>query len=115
MDSMTKRIPDESRKEIIRLYDNGSGLTPAEIARQTGVSYSSVYGLTRVRQRDNPETGQPETSNGPKVFKDELGNDVIAKIERDQIQKIKVHGVVRRNHERNLIYASVLEVQFGYS
>ncbi|MDP6548117.1 MAG: helix-turn-helix transcriptional regulator [Candidatus Woesearchaeota archaeon] len=42
----------------MRLYDYGSGLSPAEIARQTGVSYSSVYGLTRARQRVNPETGR---------------------------------------------------------
>ena len=56
---MPRRIPDETRKEIIRLYDNGSGLSPAEIARQTDISYSSVYGLTRARQRVNPETGQP--------------------------------------------------------
>ena len=56
---MRKRIPERAREEIIRLYDNGSGLSPAEIARQTGVSYSSVYGLTRIRQRVNPETGEP--------------------------------------------------------
>ena len=56
---MPRRIPDEKREEIIRLYDNGGGMSPAEIARQTGVSYSSVYGLTKVRQRTNPETGKP--------------------------------------------------------
>ena len=56
---MPRRIPDEKREEIIRLYDNGGGMSPAEIARQTGVSYSSVYGLTKVRQRVNPETGEP--------------------------------------------------------
>ena len=55
---MPKRIPDKTREEIIRLYNNGSGQSPAEISRQTGVSYSSVYGWTRVRQRINPETKQ---------------------------------------------------------
>lgn len=48
---MPKRLPEETREEIIRLYDNDNGLTPVEIARQTGVSYSSVYGLTRVKER----------------------------------------------------------------
>ena len=48
---MVKILPKETREEIIRLYDNGSGLTPAEIARQTGVSYSSVYGLTRTKEK----------------------------------------------------------------
>src|SRR3989344_5126405 len=56
---MPKKIPPETKEEIIRLYDNGRGLNPLEIVRQTGVSYSSVYGLTRARQRINPETGQP--------------------------------------------------------
>ena len=55
---MPKRLPEETREEIIRLYDNGSGLTPTQIARQTRVSYSSVYGLTRARQRVDPETRQ---------------------------------------------------------
>ena len=48
---MPKKIPPETKEEIIRLYDNGRGLNPLEIVRQTGVSYSSVYGLTRARQR----------------------------------------------------------------
>ena len=56
---MPRRIPDETKEKIIRLYDNGSGLSPAEIAKQTDISYSSVYGLTRAKQRVNPETGQP--------------------------------------------------------
>jgi transcriptional regulator with XRE-family HTH domain len=56
---MPRRILDKTREEIIRLYDNGHGLSPAKIARQTGISYSSVYGLTRARQRVNPETGLP--------------------------------------------------------
>ena len=52
------RIPKETREEIIRLYNNGDGLPPAEIGRQTGIPYSSVYGLTIARQRINPETGE---------------------------------------------------------
>lgn len=56
---MSKRIPDEIRQEISRLYNNGKGLSPTEIARQTGVSYFSVYGMTRARQRINPDTGNP--------------------------------------------------------
>ena len=55
---MPKRIPEEAREEISRLYDDGRGASPAEIARQVGVSYASVYGMTRARQRVNPETGE---------------------------------------------------------
>ena len=54
---MPKRIPEETRKEIGRLYDNGRGISPAEIARQTGVSYASVYGMTKARQRMNSYIG----------------------------------------------------------
>ena len=50
------RIPEETKEEIIRLYNNGDGLPPAEIGRQTGVSYSSVYSLTRLRKRTYPGT-----------------------------------------------------------
>ena len=52
------RISKKVREEINRLYNNGEGLSLAEIARQTMVSYSSVYLMTSVRQRINPETGQ---------------------------------------------------------
>jgi len=55
---MPKRIPEETREEISRLYDNSNGLSPAEIARQTGFSYALVYRMTRVRQRVNPDTGK---------------------------------------------------------
>jgi len=48
---MLKKLPEETREEIIKLYDNGSGLTPTEVARQTGVSYSYVYGITRAKER----------------------------------------------------------------
>ncbi len=53
---MPRRIPEEEREEISRLYDQG--LRPSEIARQTGVSYASVYGMTKARQRINPDTGE---------------------------------------------------------
>ncbi len=46
---MPKRIPEEIRAEIQRLYD--SGLKPSEIARRTLVSYCSVYDLTKAKQR----------------------------------------------------------------
>jgi len=49
---MPKRIPEETREEISRLYDNGRGLSPAEIARQIGVSYASVYGMRRKLDRE---------------------------------------------------------------
>ena len=54
---MQRRIPQEVREEINRLYNDGLRLS--EIARQTGVSYPSVYGMTRARQKVNPETGEP--------------------------------------------------------
>ena len=60
---MPKRIPEEVREEISRLYDDGIGLSPTEIARQTGISYASVYGMTRVKQMINPETGEEFESN----------------------------------------------------
>ena len=57
---MPKRIiPNELRQKISRLYDSGRGLSPAEIARRTEVSYASVYGMTKARQRINPDTGKP--------------------------------------------------------
>ena len=59
---MAKRITNGQREEVKRLYDKG--LNPYKIARQTGISYSSVYGMTRIRQRVNPETGKPFSSLG---------------------------------------------------
>ena len=60
---MPKRIPEEVREEISRLYDDGIGLSLTEIARQTGISYASVYEMTRARQMINPETGEKFESN----------------------------------------------------
>lgn len=57
---MSKRIPKETEKKIQRLFKGEIGL--AEIARRTGVSYSSVYALTKLRQRINPETGRKYAS-----------------------------------------------------
>jgi len=34
---MTKRISEEERNEIKRLYDDGNGLTPTEIAKKKGM------------------------------------------------------------------------------
>ena len=65
---MSGRIPQEKKEEIQRLYDNGKGMSPAEIARQTGIPYQTVYRRTRkierLRQRINPETGKPFESLG---------------------------------------------------
>ncbi len=46
---MKKVIPQETRDEIVRLYNEGTSYT--EIARRTGVSTSSVYGFTKLRER----------------------------------------------------------------
>lgn len=48
---MQYRIPDETKEDIQRLFDDGKGISPAEIARRTGISYTTVYSLTRVQQR----------------------------------------------------------------
>jgi hypothetical protein len=46
---------------------------------------------------------------------DVFGGDIVAKIKRDQIEEIQVHGIVRKNHVRDLIYATMFEIQFGNS
>ena len=61
---MPKRIREKVRKEIEKLYDNGYGMPRPEISRQTGVSISSIYGITSLRKRINPETGKPFKSRG---------------------------------------------------
>ena len=53
---MLKRISEETKEKIEKLY--AEGISMGNIAWQTGVSYSSVYGLTRARQRTNPDTGK---------------------------------------------------------
>lgn len=55
---MPRRIPENVRVKISKLYDNGGGMSLSEISKQTGVSYSSVYGMTRLRQRTNSERGR---------------------------------------------------------
>ena len=48
---MSKRISEDIREKIRILYDDGKGSTLPEIVRQTEVSYSSVYCLTRAKKR----------------------------------------------------------------
>src|SRR3989338_6756603 len=72
---MPKMIPKETREEIQRLYDDGKEISPAEIARQTVVSYASVYGMTKARQRINPETRKKYKS--PVEYEDYLARQRI--------------------------------------
>src|SRR3989344_3603754 len=60
MTNMPKRISKEKEQLIEKLF--GEGLIPAEITRRTNVSYGTVCGYTSVRQRINPETGNPFAS-----------------------------------------------------
>jgi hypothetical protein len=46
---------------------------------------------------------------------DKFWNYIIAKIKGDQIEQIQIHGIVRRDHERDFIYTPMLEIQFGDS
>jgi ribosome-binding protein aMBF1 (putative translation factor) len=46
---MPDRIPEETKQEIRELYKEGN--TPYYIAKVTGVSYSSVYGLTAAAKK----------------------------------------------------------------
>ena len=65
---MNKRITTEQKEEVKRLYDSGKGLSIIEIVERTGLNYHVVYTQTKLRntlrQRTNPETGQPFTSKG---------------------------------------------------
>jgi len=54
---MYRRISDETKQLIEHLY--AQDLPIVEIAEIANVSYSFVYGLTRVKKRVNPETGKP--------------------------------------------------------
>lgn len=51
---MLKKLSEEVKEKINELYNKGFSVP--EIVRQTGISYFSVYGLTRIKQRINPET-----------------------------------------------------------
>src|SRR3972149_2332473 len=53
---MAKRIPEETKEEIHRLYANNLRLQ--EIAKRTGVPYNSVYNITVSDRMINPETGK---------------------------------------------------------
>lgn len=46
---MSKKIPDETKQLIQELYEGG--LSVAEIAKRTNVSYSTAYGNTRAQER----------------------------------------------------------------
>lgn len=54
---MPNKIPEEVKTKIRELYSKGFRIS--EIVGHTGISYTSVYGLTRLRERINPETGNP--------------------------------------------------------
>jgi len=41
----------------------------------------------------------------------EFGENVVPEIERNEVEKVQIHGIVRERHERNFIHASVLEIQ----
>ncbi len=49
MKSMTSKIPEETRQLIERLFTQG--VLVAEIARRVHISYPTVYGYTRAKQR----------------------------------------------------------------
>jgi len=54
---MLRKISDETKKLMEKLY--AQDLPISEIARRANVSYPTAYGYTKLRQRINPETGQP--------------------------------------------------------
>jgi DNA-binding XRE family transcriptional regulator len=53
-------LDDELKVEIKNLYD--SGLTPSQISKKTKTPYATVYALTKVKNRINPETRKPYKS-----------------------------------------------------
>lgn len=57
---MFKTILRETKRKILSLYHQKYSVRV--IARQTGVSYLTVYGLTKLREKINPETGKPYAS-----------------------------------------------------
>src|SRR3989344_2988269 len=46
---MQRKIPEEKKEQVRKLY--GDGLAIRDISRQTGISYASVYCLTRAKER----------------------------------------------------------------
>ena len=42
-----------------------------------------------------------------------LGDNIIAEIQRNHIKQIKVHGVIGKLHSRNLMDASLLQIELG--
>ena len=57
---MAKRLTDMSKRVMYRLKQDS--MDYKEIADVFGVSYTSVYGATRLRERINPETEKPFSS-----------------------------------------------------
>ncbi|MFT4343628.1 MAG: helix-turn-helix transcriptional regulator [Candidatus Woesearchaeota archaeon] len=54
---MSRRIPPNKREKITEMYSQGTPMK--RIAEKVGVSYGTVYNLTRLRERTNPHTGKP--------------------------------------------------------
>ena len=48
-----------------------------------------------------------------KTKMDKFGSNVIAKIERNHVEELKVHGEIWKRHRRDLIYTAMLEIQIG--
>ncbi|HUS51301.1 MAG TPA: helix-turn-helix transcriptional regulator [Candidatus Paceibacterota bacterium] len=48
---MVNRTPEAKIRRVQRLYNNGEGLSVAEISRKTRVPYSTVYDYTRLLER----------------------------------------------------------------
>lgn len=93
---MPKRIPEGIGEEISKLYNNGKGLSPAEIARQTGITYSTIYGMTMVRQRINPETGERFASRTEYQELSDLIKKRLKEIGRNQSWLAKETGITRQ-------------------
>jgi len=101
---MGKKISQETYKRIIELYRNGEGLHIDEIAKETGVSYSSAYRLTKLIRRTNPETGQPFASYLEY-------NEYLAKQRgyKSHTDYLKHQAMQRTNPETGQPFASYLE------
>jgi hypothetical protein len=44
-----------------------------------------------------------------------LRNDIIAEIERDHVEQIQIHGIVRKGHEWNFINTTMIYIQLWNS
>jgi hypothetical protein len=43
---------------------------------------------------------------------DEFGDDVITEIQRNHVEEIHIHGIVRKDHRRDLIDTPMFQVEF---